>query len=370
MKIIETLHELPKLLEIDSLLVAFFSSFLISIALVLSKRWHGSVSMDLTEGLHKIHTNPTPRIGGLPIVLALLLASAKSSPEVKAILTPILLAGMPAFLLGLAEDLTKVIGVAPRLLGTMASGFLAWWLTDYSLTRLDIFGLDSLMKLTFISVVFTSFAIGGIANSINIIDGFNGLSTLTCTIAFIGLALIALQVGDLSLALSSLILAFCVWGLFWVNWPLGKIFLGDGGAYFIGFALAWMAVLLIERNKSVSAFSAVLICILPITEVLFSIFRRRVRKAHPGHPDRLHFHSIFQRRYINRWLTQWSDLARNSLVGFLIGSMSLIATILAIIVFESTIMCLLASVLMVLGYLSIYLRMVRHNWRFTCFNIK
>lgn len=364
MHILEALQALAltTLSDIGTVGTGFVASFFIGFLLVLTKRWHGSLTMDFTEGIQKFHSSPTPRIGGIPILLGLVLVWGKSSPDIKELLTPILLAGMPAFLFGIAEDLTKKVGVTERLLATMASGFFAWWMTDYSLSRLDIWGFDALMQFTLISVLFTSFAIGGVANAINIIDGFNGLSTLTCTFAFIGFALIAFQVGDLNLALVCLILAACVCGFFWVNWPFGKMFLGDGGAYFVGFALAWVAVLLIERNQSVSAFAAFLICILPITEVLFSIFRRKIRKEHPGKPDRLHFHSMLQRRYISRWLRHWPNLAKNSFVGILIGMMSLLAVILANEFFRSTILCFGSAFLLALAYVAMYARMVRHRW--------
>jgi UDP-N-acetylmuramyl pentapeptide phosphotransferase/UDP-N-acetylglucosamine-1-phosphate transferase len=290
------------------------------------------------------------------------IAWGKSSAEIQNLLAPILFAGMPAFLFGIAEDMTKQIGVVQRLLATMASGLLAWWITDYSLSRLDIWGVDLLMQFTLFSVIFTTFAIGGVANAINIIDGFNGYASLTCTIAFIGFALIAFQVGDQNLALVSLILAASTWGFFWVNWPFGKLFLGDGGAYFLGFALAWIAVLLIERNPSVSAFSALVICILPITEVLFSIFRRKVRNEHPGKPDRLHFHNLIQRRYIGRLFVMWPTLARNSLVGILMGLMSLVSAFMANLIYDNTLCCVITSLLFVLGYVAVFARMVRHHW--------
>jgi UDP-N-acetylmuramyl pentapeptide phosphotransferase/UDP-N-acetylglucosamine-1-phosphate transferase len=98
------------------------------------------------------------------------------------------------------------------------------------------------------------------------------------TLAFAGFAVIAWSVGDANLASVAIILAACVWGFFWVNWPFGKLFLGDGGSYFVGFALAWVAVLLIERNPSVSPFAALLVCIHPVSEVLLSIFRRKLKK--------------------------------------------------------------------------------------------
>jgi UDP-N-acetylmuramyl pentapeptide phosphotransferase/UDP-N-acetylglucosamine-1-phosphate transferase len=157
-------------------------------------------------------------------------------------------------------------------------------------------------------------------------------------------------------------LAAAVFGFFWVNWPFGKLFLGDGGAYFLGFSLAWIAVLLIERNPSVSAFSALIICILPITEVLFSIFRRKVRNDHPGKPDSLHFHSLLQRRYVRNWFVKWNSLARNSLVGILMGLMSLASAFMANMIYDTTFYCVITSLLFALGYVAVFARMVRHHW--------
>ena len=362
MNLLDAAFALFRMPVLTSAYVAFLASLLLCIAVVLTKRWHGVFSMDTTDGIQKFHSAPTPRVGGIPIVLALVIAWGKSSAEIQTLLAPILFAGMPAFLFGIAEDLTKQIGVIQRLLATMASGLLAWWITDYSLSRLDIWGVDQLMPFTFFSVIFTAFAVGGVANAINIIDGFNGYASLTCTIAFTGFALIAFQVGDQNLALVSLILAASVWGFFWVNWPFGKLFLGDGGAYFLGFALAWIAVLLIERNPSVSAFSALVICILPITEVLFSIFRRQVRNDHPGKPDNLHFHSLLQRRYLSRWLVKWRSLTRNSFVGILMGLMSLASALMANLIYGNTLYCVIASLVFAMGYVTVFARMVRHHW--------
>jgi UDP-N-acetylmuramyl pentapeptide phosphotransferase/UDP-N-acetylglucosamine-1-phosphate transferase len=222
--------------------------------------------------------------------------------------------------------------------------------------------VDWFMKFTLVSVIFTAFAVGGVANSINIIDGFNGLASTMSTLAFVGYAMIAWQVGDTTLAGVSLVLAACVWGFFWVNWPFGKLFLGDGGSYFIGFALAWVAVLLIERNPSVSAFAALMVCVHPVTEVLFSIYRRKIRKEHPGMPDRLHFHSLFKRRYVARWFGQYSNAVRNSITGALIGLMTVTAVILASLSHNSGLFAALFFVVLCLGYVAIYARMVRHHW--------
>ncbi len=336
--------------------------FLVSVLIVLTKKLHGSATMDLSDGIQKFHTTPTPRVGGVPIMVGLSVAWFTSTTEIKQILTPILIAGLPAFLFGLAEDITKRVGVLARLLATMASGLLAWWLTDYSISRVEVWGVDWLLKYTLISVVFTTFAVGGVANAINIIDGFNGLASTMATLAFIGFAVIAWSVGDTTLTSVSIILAACVWGFFWVNWPFGKLFLGDGGSYFVGFALAWIAVLLIERNPSVSPFAALLVCIHPVSEVLLSIFRRRLKKVNPGHPDRLHFHSIFKQRYVRRWFRKLSFELRNSITGVLVGLMTLTAILIASSVSQNSLLSLLAVISLGMGYVAIYARMIRFQW--------
>jgi UDP-N-acetylmuramyl pentapeptide phosphotransferase/UDP-N-acetylglucosamine-1-phosphate transferase len=340
----------------------FVASLAFCILLVLTKSWHGALSMDANEGIQKFHSTPTPRIGGFAIVAALWVAWLNAPVELKSLIGLFLLAGLPAFIFGLAEDITKKVSVLLRLLATMGSGLLAWWLTDYSLTRVDVWGIDYLLTFTMVSVFFTSFAVGGVANSINIIDGFNGLASTTSTLAFASFALIAYQVGDSQLAAISLVLAACVWGFFWINWPYGKIFLGDGGSYFIGFSLAWVAVMLIERNPQVSAFAALLICVHPVTEVLFSIYRRKIKKLHPGHPDRMHFHSLIKQRYVRRWFSGVSSDGRNSITGLLVGLMTVTAGILANFVYQSVWMSLIISLILMMGYVSIYARMVRYKW--------
>jgi UDP-N-acetylmuramyl pentapeptide phosphotransferase/UDP-N-acetylglucosamine-1-phosphate transferase len=340
----------------------FAVTFSACIFLVLTKRWHGFLSMDESEGIQKFHTAPTPRVGGIPIVLGVLVAWAMAGAEVQKMLLPVLMAGMPAFLFGLAEDLTKRVSVMKRLIATFASGVMAWWITDYSLGRVDVWGLDVLLQFTLVSVVFTAFAVGGVANAINIIDGFNGLASTASSLAFLGYGLIAYQVGDHTLASGSLVLAFCVWGFFWVNWPLGKIFLGDGGSYFVGFALAWVAVMLLDRNQSVSAFAVLLVCVHPVIEVVFSVYRRKIKRAHPGHPDRLHFHSLVKQRYVRRWFPSLSTGWRNSITGLLVGGMTLTSAVIGTLFYESLGLSVLAFVVLGLGYVAIYARMVRHHW--------
>ena len=138
--------------------------------------------------------------------------------------------------------------------------------------------------------------------------------------------------------------------------------MGDGGSYFVGFALAWVAVLLVERHAQVSAFAVLLVLALPVTEVLFSMFRRMVRQDHPGLPDRLHFHTLVKRRYVDRWIKARSDTTRNSIAGLMVGSITLLTALLGNLTLLQPMLAPLVLLALVLAYVQIYSRMVLHRW--------
>lgn len=344
-------------------------AFVVAVLLVLTKRWHGRFSMDGLVGVQKMHRQATPRIGGVAIVLGVLAGYLVAQPERKAILGSLLLAGLPAFVFGFAEDVTKKVTVMARLLATMASGVLGWALTGTAITSLDIPGVDVLFASTAFSVAFTAFAVGGVANAVNIVDGFNGLAGGFVFIALSGVALLALGAHDINLALACFSIAAAVVGFWLVNWPWGKLFLGDGGSYFGGFALAWACVLLIERNHAITPFAALLVCIHPVTEVLFSIYRRHMHGTDPGQPDRLHLHSLLMRRVVRPLLQtlypQEPDMVqilRNPATGLLLALMSVPSVGLAWLLATRPLAAAVACVVFMLGYVTMYARLVRFRW--------
>jgi UDP-N-acetylmuramyl pentapeptide phosphotransferase/UDP-N-acetylglucosamine-1-phosphate transferase len=358
-RLLNRIGVVPSLTSVESEVVAIYSAACVSVTallIVATKSWHAALSMDHAHGVQKVHTEPTPRVGGLAIFVGLLCGTLQLMPSTSGeILLSLVLSGLPALLIGLAEDLTKRVPVLHRLVATMACGAVGWWLTGYSLTRLDVPIIDGALQVVLVSVLFTSFAIGGVANSINIIDGFNGLAAMTSTFALLGLGLIARHVGDDSLCGAAVLLAACAVGFLVINWPLGKIFLGDGGAYFLGFAIAWMAVMLVQRNSEVSAFSALVICAHPVNEVLFSVYRRWQAKAHPGEPDHMHLHSLVNKYLSSTRLSSVPPLLRNSMTGCLVAFFTLVAVVVALSTYRSTSMSVVAYLTMSTMYVATYL---------------
>ncbi|MGH8821784.1 MAG: MraY family glycosyltransferase, partial [Rhodoferax sp.] len=268
------MHALWTLCSSHPAVVAGGVSLLVAWLLVATRRWHGRLTTDSILGVQKFHTRPTPRVGGIAIAAGILAGYLFAVPHRQALLGPLLLAGIPAFAFGLLEDITKRVSVRTRLLATMGCGVLGWAITGCSIIDANVPGLDWLLGFTALSVAFTAFAVGGVANAINIVDGFNGLAAGTLLIILTAFGIMATALGDPGLARVSLILAGAVAGFLLVNWPLGKLFLGDGGAYFAGFAVAWMAVLLLARHSEVSAWAPMMVCGYPILEVGFSYARK------------------------------------------------------------------------------------------------
>lgn len=277
------------------------SSFMICALLVLTQRWHGRHSLDHDlAGVQKIHAKPVPRIGGLGLAFGLLIAvitgylnGGKTYPTTLLLL----ICAAPVFLSGLAEDLTKKVRVRTRLLASFASAALAIWLLDIRFTNLDTVALDALIQHPVLSVLFTVFAVSGVTHSVNIIDGLNGLAAGTVSIMLAGLAALAWLHGDI------LVMKLCLWGIasmvgfLLLNYPFGRIFLGDGGAYLAGFWLAQCGVMLVERNPGISAWALMLVWIYPVWETVFSMYRRRVKDGvQTGQADSGHLHQLIYQR--------------------------------------------------------------------------
>lgn len=343
-------------------LVGFAGTLLAGIALVLTQGWHGRFSLDSTVGVQKQHTQPTPRVGGLAIAFGLALAWVQAGAEVRAILGPMLLAGIPAFAFGLAEDITKHVSVRTRLLATMGSGTLAWWLTGVSMQDTGFPPLDWALKFVPFAVLFTAFAVGGVANAINIIDGFNGLASGSVAIMAAAIGLIAWNVGDPTLAYTSWLVATVALGFGAVNWPLGKIFLGDGGAYLLGFALAWLAVLLPMRSPTVNAWATILVCAYPVLEVGFSVRRRRKRASQPGHPDKAHLHHFLHYRIVRKLFPKLGSRMRNGLTSPLCWLCTAVPALLAIVYAENTTALAMCFGSMAVAYSAVYARLSQFRW--------
>lgn len=326
---------------------------------------HFSLDTDL-DGPQKLHARPVPRVGGIGIALgslAAVLLMVWQRPEVGLPALVLLACAVPAFGSGLVEDLTKRVSPGQRLLCTALSAALAAWLLGASIGRTDIPGLDWFAAAPAGAVLLAILVVTGVANSINIIDGMNGLASMCSVIMLAGLSYVAFGVGDQLVMLSALAVIGAVLGFFMWNYPRGLIFLGDGGAYFIGFMLAVLGILLVNRNPQVSPIFPLMLCAYPIFETLFSMYRRKVVRGHAvGLPDGIHLHTLIYKRLM-RWAIGAADAAvltrRNSMTSPYLWVLCSLSVVPSVLWWDSSAALTGWLLVFVLSYSLLYSRIVR-----------
>lgn len=348
------------------LCISFVVSLIATLLVIRYDHLHGHLSADHDmDGVQKFHAVAVPRIGGVGVLVGALIASLVSlfvDPETNQFGLLVLLCGSVAFIAGIIEDFTKKVGVKERLLATAVSGLCGGFLLGGWLTRLDVPGLDYLIAVPAVSILVTCIAISGVANAYNIIDGYNGLAGVVSIIVLLGLAYVARQVGDAQIVMISMAMVGAIGGFLIWNFPKGLIFLGDGGAYLIGFMIAELSILLVARNPAVSPWFPLLLSFYPIFETIFSMYRKKVKRGiSPGVPDGLHLHMLIYKRVV-RWAVGTDCVkqktTRNALTSPYLWVLSSFAVIPAVLFWDSTSALIGFTLLFGASYVYVYRKIV------------
>jgi len=353
----------------STLFAALITAFLLGFLILRFRHLHEHLSADHdVSGVQKFHATAVPRIGGIALLLGILLGLSTRyfvNPVIWQFGMLLLISALPVFGMGLLEDLTKSISPKGRFIGALASAALAGFLFNAWLVDVQFIGLDSLLAIPALSIIFTCFAVAGVTNAFNIIDGYHGLVSIVACIILIAIAYVAFQVQDfavMSCAFAAIgaALGFVMW-----NYPRGLIFLGDGGAYLLGFWVAELSILLVTRNIAISKWFPVLICIYPIFETIFTIYRRFIlKRTQVGMPDAIHLHQLIYRRVV-RWAVGTQDAAllnqRNSLTSPYLWVLATLSVIPAMLFWQNKWVLQGFIVVFSLTYLWLYLRIMKFH---------
>jgi UDP-N-acetylmuramyl pentapeptide phosphotransferase/UDP-N-acetylglucosamine-1-phosphate transferase len=349
-----------------SFLVSFIASALLTLLVIKEAKLHGPALDADFGGVQKNHAHSVARIGGLSIFFAVALSACISIWRVPAMtswMLSLMACAFIAFAGGIVEDYTGKVSAMRRLVLTMAAALLAYFLLDARIDRIDWPFSVWTVPYIWLALPISVLAVAGIANAINIIDGFNGLASVVTICMLLSLGYVALQVNDMFVLVAALMVAGATAGFLVWNYPVGLIFLGDGGAYFIGFMLGELALLLVVRNPQVSTWYAALLLIYPAFETLFSAYRRMfVRGKSPTMPDGIHLHSLIFRRIV-QWAVGRKEgralLRRNSLTSPYLWMFSLMAVIPATMFWRHTWVLMVFCLLFMTSYIWLYVRIVR-----------
>ncbi len=346
--------------------VAFATSAWIGFLTIQAARLHG-IAIDQRGAAYKTHLHKVSRLGGIPVMTGISTALLLLAWEADRFESPsafLIIALLPAFAIGVLEDVLQSLGSVVRLVFTMIAAALGWWLLDTRLTAIEIAAIDRfLAQSVWISFALTLFAVAGVAHAVNIIDGCNGLSSFVSMVALGGIALIAQRVGDDFVTSTALLGVCAMLGFFVWNYPLGRLFLGDGGAYVSGLLIALLSILLVRRNAEVSAWFPALLMAYPIWETLYSAFRRVVIQRRAAmRPDRLHLHNLVYHRLVRVHLGTGDAVQqsmRSAVASSYLWGLTLACALAAIAFWNDTGALQVCSALFALAYHLIYQRLVR-----------
>jgi UDP-GlcNAc:undecaprenyl-phosphate GlcNAc-1-phosphate transferase len=271
--------------------------FLVSVILTpcVIRLAHAGVGLDAPDESRKTQTSPIPRLGGMPLMFALslgLIIILLRQPAGAAEWFPVLVGTALMYSLGLWDDVSR-LGAKRKLVGQIAIATLVHSL-GLSIEKFSIPHYGEI-DLGGWSGPVTVFWLIAIPNIVNLIDGFDGLAGglgmfMALTLGTVGFVTEHYAVTWFAFTMAGALLGFLVF-----NFPPAKIYLGDGGAYLIGFVIAALSMSSSHKGSIAAVLLVTVIGLgLPILDTTFALFRRAVRGFPVFQADGEHFHHRLQ----------------------------------------------------------------------------
>ena len=275
------------------LLAAFLSAAVLSaVTVALSIRIaHRVGALDYPDSARKLQERPIPRLGGIAVALSfslvtLVALAIGSQPRNAVLAASVLIPALAMAVLGFVDDRRHVRPVT-RLSFQVLAALMAWFLG----TTVVLTGISWLDLLIFVLWVVV------IINGVNLLDNSDGLAGSTVLVAALGATAIAAAGGQELVSVLGASLAGVALGFLWHNWAPARVYLGDSGAYFLGFLVAVLAVRLRPETLTVpwSILVPLLLLALPLVDTAFVVARRLLSGIHPFTAGRDHLSHELQR---------------------------------------------------------------------------
>ncbi len=249
-------------------------------------------------GGRKIHQRPMVRLGGVAVFVGTIVALLVvwwtggfgiQTPQKEYELWGVVIGGLAFFLIGLADDLLT-LSAKTRLVAQFTVAAIVWQ-AGVQVEFLTIPGVGLFQLQDWISLPITVVWLVGMANAINMIDGLDGLAAGVSGIAAMVMLIVTLFMGQPAAALIAAALAGGCLGFLRYNFNPAQIFMGDGGAYFMGFTLAGVGIIgLVKAVTTVAVLLPYLILAVPILDIFTVVVSRLRQGQSPFAADKRHLH--------------------------------------------------------------------------------
>ena len=280
-------------------------------------------AMDVPKDDRRMHKVPIPRLGGLAIFLGFVL-SVLLLVKLDQQLQGILLGATVIVILGVIDDIMPLPAWIKFLVQIFAALIVVFHgVRVETISNPNVFSHDAFLELGGWSIPITVLWIVAITNSVNLIDGLDGLAVGVSTICSLTMLVIAIMVAEPSVAVIMAALAGGCIGFLPYNFNPAKIFMGDTGATFLGFILATVSVQGLFKFYAVISFVVpFLILGLPLFDTAFAFLRRLFHGQNPMHADRSHIHH----RLIDMGLSQKQAVAILYVISAVLGLCAVVLT--------------------------------------------
>ena len=257
-------------------------------------------AVDVPKDDRRVHKEPMPHMGGLAIFAGVAISMLIFLPLNKSTLS-ILLGGTVIVIGGVIDDLWDL---KPKY--KFGFQILAGLILIIGGSRIEFITnpfaeSTTLLYLNWLSIPITLFWIVGITNTLNFIDGLDGLSAGVAMISSLSLMVVAGRFGYTHITIISAVVAGACLGFLPFNFNPAKIFMGDTGALFLGFMLAVISIEGVMKSvATIAVIAPILILGVPIFDTTFAIFRRLLNGQSVAAADKGHLHH----RLLNRGFSQ------------------------------------------------------------------
>jgi UDP-GlcNAc:undecaprenyl-phosphate GlcNAc-1-phosphate transferase len=278
---------------------AVLSTIVVDVSIRMS---HRVAAYDHPDGERKTQERPIPKLGGVAValavttsVVAVLLVTSRF--QALGLALSVLFPALLAALIGFLDDRQAL---TPYLRLAMQAGVAALaWLLGTRLTITGIVALDAALLVLWVLVLI---------NGINLLDNSDGLAGATVLISSFGAAVIAVMYGQILVSILGFAIAGVTVGFLWHNWFPAKVYMGDAGAYFLGFLLAILTVRLKPTGAPVlvGVVIAILLVLVPLFDTTFVVINRLRQGIHPFTAGRDHLSHVLQGRNLS---VAWSVAA-------------------------------------------------------------
>lgn len=300
-------------------------SLVLSLAATPVVKWfaHRVGALDDPKEARRIHTKPIPRLGGLAIFIGFIL-SVLLFANITVQIRGILIGAVIIIVIGVIDDIMTLrayIKLIIQIIAALVAVYHGIVIEVFSNPL--VFSSSEYWSLGFLSIPITVIWIVAITNSVNLIDGLDGLAAGVSIISSVVMLIISLMVSDPNDAIIMAALAGACIGFLPYNFNPAKIFMGDTGALLLGYVLATASILGLFKFYAVVSFAApFLVLALPLFDTSFAFMRRIMKGQNPMRPDRGHFHH----RLLDMGLSQKQAVAILYTISGLLGLSAVVIT--------------------------------------------